>query len=102
VANKNSGIDVDKMDYFARDCHYLGIRNSFDHLRYMKFARVLKVKDRMEICARDKEAMTLYDMYHTRVSLHRQAYQHKTTRVIEQMSVDSPSILGHVKVSSSF
>jgi len=31
VANKRTGIDVDKWDYFARDCHNLGIKNSFDH-----------------------------------------------------------------------
>ena len=31
VANKRTGIDVDKFDYFARDCHCLGISNSFDY-----------------------------------------------------------------------
>lgn len=30
VANKKTGNDVDKWDYFARDCHCLGLRNSFD------------------------------------------------------------------------
>ena len=30
VANKRNGIDVDKWDYFARDCHCLGIPNNFD------------------------------------------------------------------------
>ncbi|CAI7999426.1 Deoxynucleoside triphosphate triphosphohydrolase SAMHD1 [Geodia barretti] len=28
VANKRNEIDVDKFDYFARDCHHLGIPNS--------------------------------------------------------------------------
>ena len=36
VANKRTGIDVDKFDYFARDCHCLGISNSFDH-KYVPF-----------------------------------------------------------------
>ena len=31
VANKRTGIDVDKWDYFARDCHNLGIQNNFDY-----------------------------------------------------------------------
>ena len=31
VANKKNGIDVDKWDYFARDCHHLGITTSFDY-----------------------------------------------------------------------
>ncbi|KAK1898152.1 Deoxynucleoside triphosphate triphosphohydrolase SAMHD1 [Dissostichus eleginoides] len=30
VANKRSGIDVDKFDYFARDSYHLGIKNNFD------------------------------------------------------------------------
>lgn len=34
VANKRNGIDVDKFDYFARDCHVLGVTKSFD--RYEK------------------------------------------------------------------
>ena len=29
VANKRTGIDVDKWDYYARDCHYLGVRHDF-------------------------------------------------------------------------
>lgn len=39
VANKRNGIDVDKFDYFARDCHVLGLSKSFDALRLMRFAR---------------------------------------------------------------
>ncbi|CAM4454371.1 unnamed protein product [Leuciscus chuanchicus] len=70
VANKQNGIDVDKWDYFARDCHHLGIRNSFDHHRLLKFAR---------------EADNVYDMFRTRYTLHRQAYQHKICNIIEEM-----------------
>ena len=29
VANKSTGIDVDKWDYYARDCHYLGVEHDF-------------------------------------------------------------------------
>lgn len=54
VANKRNGIDVDKWDYFARDCHHLGIRSNFDHNRFMKFARVLEVDGQLQICSRDK------------------------------------------------
>ncbi|XP_021355741.1 deoxynucleoside triphosphate triphosphohydrolase SAMHD1-like [Mizuhopecten yessoensis] len=54
VANKRNGIDADKWDYFARDCHNLGIRNNFDHLRFIKFARVLEVDSELQICSRDK------------------------------------------------
>ena len=30
MANKRNGIDVDKWDYFARDCYCLGMANNFD------------------------------------------------------------------------
>lgn len=54
MANKRNEIDVDKWDYFARDCHMLGIKNNFDHTRCMKYARVLKVDNELQICSRDK------------------------------------------------
>uniref|UniRef100_A0A9J7YS89 HD domain-containing protein n=1 Tax=Cyprinus carpio carpio TaxID=630221 RepID=A0A9J7YS89_CYPCA len=89
VANKQNGIDVDKWDYFARDCHHLGIRNSFDHQRLLKFARVCEVKGRNHICFRDKEADNVYDMFRTRYTLHRQAYQHKMGYIIDTMFAEA-------------
>ncbi|XP_066482235.1 deoxynucleoside triphosphate triphosphohydrolase SAMHD1 isoform X1 [Tiliqua scincoides] len=85
VANKRNGIDVDKWDYFARDCHHLGIQNNFDFERFLKFARVCQVKSKKHICTRDKEVGNLYDMFHTRNCLHRRAYQHKIGNIIETM-----------------
>jgi len=85
VANKRNGIDVDKWDYFARDCHHLGIQNNFDYQRFIKFARVCEVDNRKRICTRDKEVGNLYDMFHTRNSLHRRAYQHKVGNIIDTM-----------------
>ncbi|XP_010790741.1 LOW QUALITY PROTEIN: deoxynucleoside triphosphate triphosphohydrolase SAMHD1-like [Notothenia coriiceps] len=55
VANKRNGIDVDKWDYFARDCYHLGIKNNFDHGRFIKFARVCEVDGpEPPSCTRDK------------------------------------------------
>ena len=56
VANKTNEIDVDKMDYFARDCHGLGMKSNFDHLRYIQNCRVLidEGKQRPTICMREK------------------------------------------------
>ncbi|KAK3581153.1 hypothetical protein CHS0354_024685 [Potamilus streckersoni] len=89
VANKRNGIDVDKWDYFSRDCHMLGIRNNFDHSRFLHFARVLEVDGQLQICSRDKEVGNLYDMFHTRNTLHRRAYQHKTTNIIDIMITEA-------------
>lgn len=54
VANKRNSIDVDKWDYFARDCYFLGIANNFNLRRYMKFARVIEAEGGWQICTRDK------------------------------------------------
>ena len=59
MANKRNGIDVDKWDYFARDSHHLGMKSNFDHMRFMKFVRVIVVDGQPQICARDK-VCTLY------------------------------------------
>ncbi|XP_053387221.1 deoxynucleoside triphosphate triphosphohydrolase SAMHD1-like [Mercenaria mercenaria] len=89
VSNKRNGIDVDKWDYFARDCHMLGIGNNFNHNRCIAFARVIDVdvdgERERQICYRNKEAANLYDMFHTRYLLHNRAYQHKTNNIIEYM-----------------
>ncbi|XP_071968325.1 deoxynucleoside triphosphate triphosphohydrolase SAMHD1 [Engystomops pustulosus] len=89
VANKRNGIDVDKWDYFARDCHHLGIQNNFDYKRFLKFARVCAVGKKKHICTREKEVGNLYDMFHTRNCLHRRAYQHKVGNIIETMITDA-------------
>ncbi|XP_017270422.1 deoxynucleoside triphosphate triphosphohydrolase SAMHD1 isoform X2 [Kryptolebias marmoratus] len=89
VANKRNGIDVDKWDYFARDCYHLGIQNNFDYHRFLKFARVCEVDGQKQICTRDKEVGNLYDMFHTRNCLHRRAYQHKVCNIIETMITEA-------------
>ncbi|XP_030219568.1 deoxynucleoside triphosphate triphosphohydrolase SAMHD1-like [Gadus morhua] len=89
VSNKRNGIDVDKFDYFARDCHHLGIKSNFDHDRFIKFAKVFKVDGEQQICTREKEVGNLYDFFHTRNSLHRRAYQHKVTNIVETMITEA-------------
>uniref|UniRef100_A0A3Q3LLM6 Deoxynucleoside triphosphate triphosphohydrolase SAMHD1 n=1 Tax=Mastacembelus armatus TaxID=205130 RepID=A0A3Q3LLM6_9TELE len=91
VSNSTNGIDVDKFDYFARDSHHLGIQNNFDHRRFLKFARVCEVdgEKQKHICSRDKEEWNLIDMFNTRTGLHRRAYQHTVTKIIEIMISDA-------------
>ncbi|KAK0136108.1 Deoxynucleoside triphosphate triphosphohydrolase SAMHD1 [Merluccius polli] len=90
VANKRNGIDVDKWDYFARDCHHLGIQNNFDYHRFLMFARVCEVEgQKRQICTRDKEMVNLCDMFHLRKGLHRRAYQHTVCNIVEIMINDA-------------
>ncbi|XP_038069851.1 deoxynucleoside triphosphate triphosphohydrolase SAMHD1-like [Patiria miniata] len=89
VANERNGIDVDKWDYFQRDCENLAISSSFDSRRFEKFCRVIEVDGEKQICTRDKEVANVYDMFYTRYSLHRRAYQHKVVKIIESMLVEA-------------
>ncbi|KAM8863771.1 deoxynucleoside triphosphate triphosphohydrolase SAMHD1 [Spinachia spinachia] len=89
VSNKRNGIDVDKWDYFARDCHHLGIKNNFDSGRFLMFARVCEVEGQKQICTRDQEVGNLYDMFHTRSGLHRRAYQHKVSNIVQTMITEA-------------
>ncbi|XP_056088607.1 deoxynucleoside triphosphate triphosphohydrolase SAMHD1-like [Rhinichthys klamathensis goyatoka] len=84
VINNWNGIDVHRWDYFARDCHHLGIPNSFDHQRLLKSARVCELNGRKHICFRDKVADSVYDMFKTQYALYSQAYQHKIAKIIEE------------------
>ncbi|CAF1223040.1 unnamed protein product [Rotaria sp. Silwood1] len=86
VSNKLTGIDVDKFDYFARDSYYLGTKISFEHMRFIKFYRVIKVNNgRRHLCLRDKEVKACYEIYRIRDDLHRRAYQHPVVKGIELM-----------------
>ncbi|KAF4119220.1 hypothetical protein G5714_001271 [Onychostoma macrolepis] len=89
VINKWNGIDVHRWDYFARDCHHLGIPNSFDHQRMLKSAWVCKVNGRNHICFRDKVADKVYDMFQTQYTLYSQAYQHKIGNISQKKIIDA-------------
>nr|XP_053639551.1 deoxynucleoside triphosphate triphosphohydrolase SAMHD1-like isoform X2 [Cherax quadricarinatus] len=86
VANKRTGVDVDKWDYFLRDGHNLGIRVKFDYHRLVKYSRVIQVDGEWQICMRDKECNNLYDMFHARETLHRTAYQHRVVKIIDSIT----------------
>ena len=91
VANHRNGIDVDKFDYFARDCLHLGMVHSFDSMRLMRFSRILKAPGALEtqIAYHEKEAWNIYELFHTRYNLHKRAYQHRVARAIEAMLCDA-------------
>ncbi|XP_025116251.1 deoxynucleoside triphosphate triphosphohydrolase SAMHD1-like [Pomacea canaliculata] len=89
VANKRNGVDVDKWDYISRDCLHLGMKSNFDHLRFIHFARVIRVGEVTQICLRDKEAYGIYQMYQTRYFLHKMAYEHRVTSAICLMIADA-------------
>nr|WCZ58536.1 dNTP triphosphohydrolase SAMHD1 [Andalucia godoyi] len=84
VANHKNSVDVDKFDYLARDCHNLGLKSSYDFSRLMFSCRVIN----NEICFHSKEVYNIYEMFHTRYSLHKQIYSHRVVKAIEYMLCD--------------
>ncbi|XP_048464484.1 deoxynucleoside triphosphate triphosphohydrolase SAMHD1-like [Rhincodon typus] len=100
IANKRNGIDVDKWDYFVRDSHHLGIQNNFDFQRFLRFARVCEVDGTKQIGTRDKEAGDMYDMFHTRYTLHRRAFQHRVINNVESMITEALLLADpHIKIT---
>ena len=89
VANKISGIDVDKWDYLIRDASYFNIGRIFDYDRIINFAKVIKTGDygRKHICIRDKEAELIMEMFIDRARMHKTGYQHRVTKIIDAMMV---------------
>ncbi|XP_067121332.1 deoxynucleoside triphosphate triphosphohydrolase SAMHD1-like [Centruroides vittatus] len=85
VNNEDSGLDVDKWDYYLRDCHYLGIKCGFEYKRLMQFARVIEVNGKNIICFRDKVKSSVYGMFRTRSELHHAAYQHRMAKRIDSV-----------------
>ncbi|XP_048838641.1 deoxynucleoside triphosphate triphosphohydrolase SAMHD1-like isoform X2 [Brienomyrus brachyistius] len=102
VANKRNGIDVDKMDYFARDFHHLGFKNDFDYKRFLSFARVCDVDGTKQICTRDKELENLYEFFHVRHRLQERACFHKMVYITETMIAEAfVKADEHIKISGS-
>lgn len=84
VSNSRNSVDVDKFDYLSRDCFNLNIKAWHDSDRLIKHSRVIND----EICFQEKEAFNLYEMFHTRYSMHKQVYTHPVSRAVELMLCD--------------
>jgi len=104
VSNRHNGLDVDKIDYFARD-HTRAIGKRGIDIKMITDARVAKglcsrpekcptCKGKAEpdmhymICYPDKHVATAMNFFKHRLYLHKIVYQHKTTTAVENMICD--------------
>lgn len=85
IANEENKIDVDKWDYFSRDCHMMGLHHNFQCKRSIKLARI--VED--HISFPKSEYFNLFDMFYTRFTLHRKAYKHPVVKAVEMMIAEA-------------
>lgn len=90
VNNAQSGLDVDKLDYFMRDAVHTGAKSSCDTDLLIRNARVLMDRNdsKLSVCFPEKLAGQVMRAFHTRFELHQSVYQHKTVRAIEYMICD--------------
>jgi HD superfamily phosphohydrolase len=85
VANGRNSVDVDKFDYIQRDCRNCGLKSSTDFERLMQYIKVIDD----EICFKASEVLNVYELFHTRASLHQRVYTHRKAKAIEYMVVDA-------------
>jgi len=88
IANKITGVDVDKWDYMMRDDAGMKIGITFDYERLIHNCEVKEVKGKLHLCFRDKEVENLQKMYLDRRRLHENGYQHKTVKKLDRMMID--------------
>jgi len=96
IANKVTGIDVDKMDYIRRDAKALGLKTKFNFLRFVEAGepRLVEVPYSASgpmvkrIAVREKVVKTIQDLFLDRTDLHATAYHHKTAIMFNLMYMD--------------
>ena len=88
VANKESGLDVDKIDYLIRDSCVVGIDiNKEDIYRLIDSARI---EDNVIMFPyKPFYCKTIFNLFETRFKLHKTLYQHPTVRGIELQIMDA-------------
>ncbi|GMH87022.1 hypothetical protein TrVE_jg13486 [Triparma verrucosa] len=107
ISNRHSGLDVDKMDYYARDqkrtlsvgqVEFILIEESFvargrcsrpGKCFECKNCAPKDVKDHYMICWPEKLVVKGLEFFKTRFSMHSNVYTHKTVKAVEYMICDA-------------
>jgi HD superfamily phosphohydrolase len=102
VSNRHNGLDVDKIDYFARDKHFAQgdsiikrlsvlIHEAFVakvHCPYKEKCCLGKSNIHLMICYPKKLATNVMDFFHTRFIMHQEVYTHKAHKGAEMLIRD--------------
>ena len=91
VANKQSQLDVDKIDYIQRDSFYLGnvgLNGNFDRL--ITEVRVITTKEgTMELGWHHRLNYEIFSLFSTRFKLHKLVYTHHAVKSHEYLLLDA-------------
>lgn len=116
VSNEQTGIDVDKFDYYLRDCRGANIHISFDSKRLLGLIRAYPVPLNkttgsdvqtdmaVRLCYPIKEYWNVCEVFRTRFILHTRLYSHKAVvasdiillNLLKAMSHYPCPMFGHV------
>lgn len=89
INNPDSGLDVDKWDYFYRDAQNLGVKINFEYSHILREIAVFEYDGKLQVCFRDKSFPLIFDAFDNRMKLHKKAYQHPKSRIIEEMVIEA-------------
>ena len=85
ISNQDSGIDVDRMDYFQRDAQVVGLSHGFNPNLILTYMHIVD----SEICFDGRKVYDIFQFFATRYSLHSRLYQHSVSKAIEFMVRDA-------------
>ena len=98
IVSSANGIDVDRFDYILRDCHYTGMKYSFEIDQIMNNTFVKN----NELVYSDKATCSIDSFFHTRYSMYKQVCNHPTVISVEHHIKDILSEIDSVfKISES-
>jgi HD superfamily phosphohydrolase len=85
ISNDMNGVDVDKLDYLARDSMFTGMKFNVDVERFFEYARIINT----QICySLNHMPHIINHTFMIRHQLHALVYQHSVVRAIEYMYMD--------------
>jgi len=95
VCNEATGIDVDKFDYYRRDCRGSNISISFDSERLLRLTRALPVDGKVRLCYALKDYWNVCEVFRTRFILFTRLYTHKTVVSADQILLRLLQAMAH-------
>jgi HD superfamily phosphohydrolase len=84
IANHQSGIDVDRLDYLQRDAKSVGMETGFNPNLMLTYMSVIDDN----ICFNAKKCFDVFQFFQTRYTLHSKLYQHSVSKAVEIMIRD--------------
>lgn len=84
IANPVNHIDVDKIDYLARDNLHLGLKQDGDFSRLITKTRVID----NQLCYLDKLRYDIVNLFSTRFWMHKRVYNHTVSKAYEYLISD--------------